>query len=172
MYINSLRSHFFDIFYQTRVVLIPLYKTKTKKKKKNSISFLSILFYVRYIPLDSTSTDRDHHHNARAISVQTIGTQGTSTGITNAVRKNATTNNDQICSTIESAPILTKIDAIKTTDNKLEDDSIVQQQTKISLDESQFYARTSTSPYSKRHDFNDDNSKELSSSTFTFFTSL
>jgi len=98
--------------------------------------------------LDSSSPEKDHHENTRAISIHTIGSSGTSTGITNSVRKHGTTN-DQTYSMVESTPSTTK-----TMGEKREGENIVEQ-SGIAFVESQFYARTSNTPYLERHDFND-----------------
>jgi hypothetical protein len=95
--------------------------------------------------LDSSLPEKDHREN-----IQTIGSSGTSTGITNSVRKNETVNN-QTYAVVESTPSTTKI-----IGEKREGENI-KQQSEITLAESQFYARTSNTPYSKRHEANEEN---------------
>ncbi|CAF1347565.1 unnamed protein product [Rotaria magnacalcarata] len=114
--------------------------------------------------LDSSLPVKDQCNNVRAISTNTIGNDGTSMGITNSVRKHETPN-DQTISMVESTPSTTKPKST-TTNEKREGADIVQpqQQSGISFAESQFYARTSDSPYSKRHHFNDEKVTEAYSS--------
>ncbi|CAM4895290.1 unnamed protein product [Rotaria socialis] len=114
--------------------------------------------------LDSSLPVRDQRHNVRAISTTTIGNDGTSMGITNSVRKHETPN-AQTFSMVESTPSTTKPKST-TTNEQREGADIVQpqQQSGISFAESQFYARTSDSPYSKRHHFNDEKVTEVYSS--------
>ncbi len=94
------------------------------------------------------SLEKDHRETTRTISIQNIGSSGTSTGITNSVRKNETIN-DQIYPMVESTPSTTK-----TVAEKREGEDAIQQ-SGIALAESQFYARSSNTPHLKRHDFNE-----------------
>jgi len=99
------------------------------------------------------SLEKDHRETTRTISIQNIGSSGTSTGITNSVRKNETIN-DQTSAMVEStAPSTTKILAGKREG---------EDKTGISFAESQFYARTSNTPSIKRQG---EKANEISSSS-------
>ncbi|CAF2819700.1 unnamed protein product [Rotaria sp. Silwood2] len=118
---------------------------------------------------DLSSPERDPRNNIRPISVHNIGNDGTCTGITNAVRKSETIN-DQTYAIVDSTPSTTKIKIISTNEKKEGEDVIQQQQqqqqqpTEISLAESQFYARSSGTPYTKRHELIDEKVNEVYSS--------
>jgi len=91
------------------------------------------------------SLEKDHRETTRTISIQNIGSSGTSTGITNSVRKNETINKPMVDSTSSTT---------KTVAKKREEEDIIQQ-SGIVLAESQFYVRSSNTPNLKRHDFNE-----------------
>ncbi|CAF0986323.1 unnamed protein product [Rotaria sp. Silwood1] len=119
-----------------------------------------------------SSPERDARNNTRAISVHNIGNDGTCTGITNSVRKNETIN-DQTYAMVDATPSITKPKTISINEKK-EGEDIIQQQhhqqqpppppSGISLAESQFYARSSGTPLTKRHDFIDEKVNEVYSS--------
>lgn len=81
--------------------------------------------------LDSSLPEKEHGELCRT----------TSTGITNSVRKNET---------IESTPSTTK-----NLVEKREGEEMIIPKTETTFAESQFYARTSSTPYSKRQDLNE-----------------
>ena len=60
---------------------------------------------------------------------------------------------DQTCSIIESTPSIIKTNLI-STNNKREGEDKNQQSTELPLAESQFYARSSTTPCLKQHNLN------------------
>jgi hypothetical protein len=103
--------------------------------------------------LDSSSAEKDRYISARAISIHDIGTNGTSTGITNSIHKNERTTN-QADVLVDSSPSI-QFSSTKTTNGKKEGRNIMQreQQSGSSLAETQFYARTSHTPTTtKRHE--------------------
>ncbi len=123
------------------------------------------LVYIHSLDIDSSSPEKDRYITTRALSINDIGTTGTSTGITNSIHKNEITN-DQADALVESSPFI-QFSSIKTTNGKREGRDIMQreQQSGSSFGETQFYARTSrTPPTNKRHDLIYQKSDEIYSS--------
>jgi hypothetical protein len=110
------------------------------------------LVYIHSLAIDSSSQEKDRYITARAISIHDIGNSGTSTGITNSIRKNEI-GTDQADGLADSNPSI-QLSSTKTTNNKKEGRDIMQreQQSGSSFAETQFYARTSHTPTNKRHD--------------------
>jgi hypothetical protein len=119
------------------------------------------LVYIHSLDIDSPSTANDRFISVRAISIHDIGTSGTSTGITNSVRKNES-RTDQTDVLVESSPSR-QLSSIKITNGTKEGRDIMQreEQTGSSFAESQFYARTSNTPNIKRHGLIQKNSDEI-----------
>lgn len=128
----------------------------------------SVLFFIIAVaiatstvvsPLDSSSTtaaaDNDRSNSLRALSIHDIGTSRTSTGITNSIYKTRI-RDEQADVLVDSSPSR-QLPLTKTTNGRREDNEeeriIMQreQQSRTSLAETQFYARTSHTPVSKRH---------------------
>ncbi|CAF2917376.1 unnamed protein product [Rotaria sp. Silwood2] len=110
------------------------------------------LVYIRSLDIDSSSPGKDRSICTRAISIHDIGNSGTSTGITNSIRKNEITV-DQTNILVESSSSK-QLSSAKTRDNKKEGRNIMQkeQKTGSSLAEPQFYARTSNTSTKKQYD--------------------
>ncbi len=114
--------------------------------------------------IDFSSPEKDRSIGTRAISYHDIGSSGTSTGLTNSIRKHE--------NTIDQADILVEssfpkhLSSTKTTNGKKEGRDIMEheQQSRSSLAESQFYARTSNTPITQRHDLIYTKSDEIYSS--------
>ncbi len=111
------------------------------------------LVYIHFLAIDSSSPEKDRFITTRAVSIHDIGNSGTSTGITNSIRKNEI-GTDQADALADSNPSI-QLSSTKTTNNKKEGRDIMQreQQSGSSFAETQFYARTSHTPTNKRHDF-------------------
>jgi len=111
------------------------------------------LVYIHFLDIDSSSPEKDRCITTRAVSIHDIGNSGTSTGITNSIRKNEI-GTDQADELVDSNPSI-QLSSTKTTNNKKEGRDIMQreQQSGSSFAETQFYARTSHTPTNKRHDF-------------------
>ncbi|CAF1286362.1 unnamed protein product, partial [Rotaria sordida] len=114
--------------------------------------------------LDSSSPKKNRYISARATSINDIGNSGTSTGITNSIRRNEI-RIDQTNVLVESSTS-TRLSSAKTTDNKKEGRNIMQQEQKSesSLAEPQFYARTTNTPTTKKYGSSYQKSKEIHSS--------
>ncbi|UJR20854.1 hypothetical protein I4U23_023964 [Adineta vaga] len=114
--------------------------------------------------LHSSTPERDHRHGIpAAISQHTVGSSGAHTGITNSVRKNET-KTEKKYSTAESTPS-TRNNTVSTPviNKEKEGENIIQQsKSGPSFIESQFYARTSNTPQTKRSDLNGTKSNERS----------
>jgi hypothetical protein len=92
-------------------------------------------FYHLEKKLFSLDSPKDHQENIQPISIHdNIGSTGTSTGITNAVRKNETNHDQEASMVVEVISSTTKIISEKKEEEP------------ISFSESQFYARTSNTP--------------------------
>ena len=118
--------------------------------------------------LGSSSLERDHRDSARAISITNPGSTGASTGITNAVRRNETVD-DRTYPLIAPTPS-GHLSTTTTTNGKRDEEDLMQHQqtlpqSKVSLAESQFYARTSMTPNTKRTDVLNGKSDGTHSST-------
>lgn len=112
------------------------------------------LVYIHFLDIDSSSPGKDRSISARAISVHDIISSGTSTGITNSVRKDEI-NIDPPDVLVETNPSILFSSATTTRDIKKDRSNIMEreQQPASSFAESQFYARTSDAPTIKRYDF-------------------
>jgi hypothetical protein len=121
---------------------------------------VSSLVYIHSLYIDSPLPRKSSYISARAISIHDIGTSGTSTGITNSIRKNEITI-DQADLLVESSPSI-QLSSTKTTNGR--DIMQREQQSGPSLAESQFYARSSHTPTTKRHDLIYPKSDEIYSS--------
>ncbi|CAF1063837.1 unnamed protein product [Adineta ricciae] len=109
--------------------------------------------------LHPSTPDKDSRHGAQ----HHIGSSGTHTGITNSVRKNET-RTERKHPTVESTPSI-RSNAVSTpiiTREREGDDIMQQSNAGISLTESQFYARTSNTPQTKRSDLNERKMNEIS----------
>jgi hypothetical protein len=122
------------------------------------------LVYIHSLHIDSSSQEPVRSISARTISFHDIGTSGTSTGITNSVRQNEATNGR--ADVLVEASSSLQLSSAKTINGKREGRDIMQpeQQSEPSLAESQFYARTSSTPSTKRHDLIFQESDEIYSS--------
>jgi hypothetical protein len=93
-------------------------------------------YHPREKTIFSLDSSKDHHENTRPLSIHSnIGSSGTSTGITNSVRKNEKAHDQVSPMVVEVIPSTTKIIPEKKEGEE-----------RISLSESQFYARTSNTP--------------------------
>jgi len=110
------------------------------------------LVYTHSLHIDFSPAENDPCITTRAISIHDISNSGTSTGITNFICKNEFTTDQDIC-LVESSPSL-QLSSTKTTSSKNEGRDIMEreQRSGLSLAETQFYARTSHTPITKRHD--------------------
>ncbi|CAF1131336.1 unnamed protein product [Adineta steineri] len=110
--------------------------------------------------LHSSTLERDRRNSVQAISNHTIGSSGTHTGITNAIRKNETTT-DPMVESFSSA----KNTILIPTNGEREGEDIIQPtKSGISFVEPQFYARSSNIPQPKRSDFVSKKAEEFYSS--------
>ncbi|CAF3541406.1 unnamed protein product [Adineta steineri] len=114
--------------------------------------------------LDFSSREKNRSTNTQATSIHNIGNSSTSTGITNSIRRDEITA-DQAHRLVESS-FLTQLSSTKTPNGKKERRKIMQheQQSKLSFTEPQFYARTSNTPTTKRHDIIYPKSNEIHAS--------
>ena len=117
----------------------------------NCCSTITSTFIFLGLCLDSSSTEKDRPISTRALSIHDIGTSGTSTGITNSIYKTSI-NDEQADVLLDSSPSI-QLSLTKTTNGKGAEEDIMQreQQSGPSLAETQFYARTTPTPVSKRH---------------------
>jgi len=120
-----------------------------------------------FLRLDSSSVERDQYNLTRAISIHDIGHSGTSTGITNSIRKNETTI-DQDDMMFETNPSTQLSSLSKSTNSKRDERYLMQQEQKQqqraserTFNETQFYARTSRTPIIKQRSLNYEKSDDF-----------